>query len=80
QHARRTYEENVLNKYTAFDHEKDSGVNFEQLFKSIAALYNVAPEKMANCWPLIDKQCYNMGMPLLPDKWEYRFKSIIVLN
>jgi len=79
-HARRTYEENILSQPLVLEGEKDSGINFKQLFESIASLYGVKQEKMAGFWPLIDAQCMQSGLPLMPEGWEYRFKSIIQLD
>ena len=80
-HARRTYEENVLNgPANVYEGDLDSGFNFEQLFSSVASLYGVDQDAMAGWWPLIDEQCLLSGLPLMPEGWKYRFHSVILLN
>jgi len=77
--AQQTYEQRIKENLV-YEAELDSGVNLEQSFLSIARLYNVQPENMASYWPLVDKQCKSLQLPLLPDTWNYRFKSLIILH
>lgn len=46
--------------------------NYHQLFKSVATLYNVDPNKMQNFWPAIDLQCMKMKLTQLPRDDKYR--------
>lgn len=82
--ARRTYEELILNKPIIYDGQSDQEYNFEQLFQSIALLYNCKPENLVKAWPVIDKQCDLIGLPKMPDEYQYRFdkstKNLIQLN
>ena len=74
-HARKTYETYVLNTPIVYEGTKDPEYNLEQLFKSTASLYGVDPTNMAGWWPLVDKQCLLMGLPLMPEGWKYSFHS-----
>lgn len=54
--------------------------NYHQLFNSIARAYNVDPHEMAQFWPSIDSQAEKLELPLLPNKEEFRFNSLTVIN
>jgi len=73
--ARRTYEEHVVDKPIVYEDEADPEYNFQGLFTSIAALYNVKPEEMIMAWSVIDRQCEALNLPLLPDEYQYRFAN-----
>lgn len=78
--ARNTYETHVVDIIT-LEGEKDSSVNFRQLFTSISLMYGVQPEAMAKCWDMIDKQCEYLELPQLPNEERYRFdRSIIMMK
>jgi len=73
--ARRTYEEHVLDSPIVYEGEKDPEYNFQELFTSIAGLYDVKPEEMIQAWSVIDRQCELLNLPLLPYLYEYRFTN-----
>jgi len=80
--ARQAWEQ-VTKDPMAYEGQLDSGVNYKQLFNSVARLYQVSPEHMVNCWQQIDKQCDLLRLPRLPDEERYRFcvpQSIILLS
>lgn len=78
--ARRTYEEKVKDSPIVYEDDPDPTYNFRQLFTSIATLYNVEPEQMANCWEDVDKQCLLLGLPLMPDEEKYRFNAKLIIQ
>lgn len=78
--ARRTYEEHIKEIHLAYEGDKDSEFNFQQLFESIAFLFGVAKEKMANYWDVVDAQCGLLNLPKLPNEGKYRFNGIILVH
>lgn len=79
-HARRTWEEFVEHAPIVYEGELDPGFDFRQLFISVARMYGVRPESMAQCWSMIDLQCRALQLPTLPNEERYRFDRAIVLN
>jgi len=77
--ARQAYEASVVDPME-YEGEKDSQVNYYELFKSIAKIYGVRPENMANCWTQIDMQCVASKVPQLPDEERYRFNHKLKLS
>jgi len=77
--ARQAYEASVLDPME-YEGEKDSQVNYHELFRNIAKIYGVQPENMANCWHQIDAQCGVSLLPKLPDEDRYRFNKKIILS
>lgn len=65
-----------------YEGDMDPIVKYRNLFTSLCALYGVPSEQMCRYWEEVDAQAEFMGLPLLPDKEEYRFNtsSIILLN
>jgi len=74
--ARLAYEHEQAN-LTAYEGDKDSGVNYRQLFQGIARWYEVDPEEMVRHWPSVDLQCGLLKLPLLPRRPELRFDGPI---
>lgn len=72
--ARKTWEDKV-DSLIVLEGDDDPTVNFKQLFTTIAFLYDVNPENMANCWPQVDMQCEALNLPQLPKEERYRFNS-----
>jgi hypothetical protein len=64
--ARHTWEINV-NDPIVYEDQLDPQSDFRQLFLSVARMYGVNPENMANCWPQIDLQARALELPLMPD-------------
>jgi len=58
----------------------DPVANYRQLIKSIAAMYNVAPEEMVKFWSAVDMQARALQMPLLPDLEKFRFNRPMELH
>lgn len=79
-HASQVYKKFFIDTPIVYEDEKDPEYNFEQLFKSVAALYNVQPEHMANAWEIIDKQCDLLNLIKLPKDNKFRFSSIIMIK
>ena len=77
--ARLAYEHQLENM-TAYEGDKDSGVNYKQLFTGIANWYQVSPEEMIKHWASVDLQCGLLGLPKLPDRPEMRFNGPIVVK
>jgi len=76
-----TIEKFNLTKASAYEGEEDNNVNLPALFKSIANMYKVEPEKMENYWDLVDMQCFSLGEPVLWDKFKDPCKfKILKLN
>ena len=65
-------QENLL----AFEGNVDTGINYTQLFSSIARWYDVTPEEMARHWPAVDMQCTALDLPKMPEGDRYRFNKV----
>lgn len=58
-----------------YEGELDSGVDFRQLFLSVATLYGVEPERMVRHWMNVDMQAWRLQLPKLPNEDKYRFNK-----
>lgn len=67
--AMRQYQEKIESVPIVLEGNPDPQVDFKQLYLSVARMYEVDPEKMANAWHQIDMQCRILGYPPLPDKY-----------
>lgn len=74
-HARRIYEDNILNSPIVYEGDKDPEWNFRQLFESVAGMYDCNPDSMSRAWDVVDKQAIALGLPLLPFEYQYRFDN-----
>lgn len=74
-HARKVYEDHVLNEPIVYEGDKDPEYNFRQLFESVAGLYDCNPDGMSRAWDVVDKQAIALGLPLLPMEYQYRFDN-----
>lgn len=78
--AMKTYETNIANDPLVYEGHADPTQNFHQLFTSIATMYNVSPDQMANYWDLVDAQCDLMEFPRIPDEERYRHNRAIKIS
>ena len=76
--ARNAYESHIVD-VIALEDEKETVVNFKQLFTSMAQMYGVQPEAMAKCWDMVDAQCRLLELPELPKEERYRFDNVIII-
>ena len=75
--AQRIYETYIKNEPIVLEGDADPEYNLQELFISIAKLYNVHPENMANAWHQVDMQCRLLNLPLLPTETRYRFNNSV---
>lgn len=63
-----------------YEGDLDPQFNYKQLFKSVALIYGVEPEKMQQYWSNVDIQCVALRLTKLPDDSRYRFDLPIVVK
>lgn len=74
QNAREVYEREIIDPIQ-YEGDRDTDVNFRQLFEHSAELYNVEPHIMAKFWPQVDRNCEIYDIPIMPREDRYRFDS-----
>lgn len=77
--ARRGYERVEIDP-VVWEGDADPTVAYHQLWTSIARMYNVEIGAMAQCWEIVDKQCYLLGLPKLPEGDRYRHDAITIIT
>ncbi len=59
-----------------YEGDKDPEAHYRQLFTSVAKLYNVQPDNMANAWASVDVTCEMHKLPKLPNNVKYRHRGV----
>ena len=69
-------------KAGAFGHSvgEETQHNFHQLFRGVATLYNVEPERMTKFWEYVDAQAKELQLPLLPEHEWLRFNTVLEIG
>jgi len=75
--ARASWERHILDP-CVLEGDKDAEPDFQQLFTSVARMYEVQPEAMGKCWDLIDAQCDALELPRMPNEDRYRFVQRVI--
>lgn len=77
--SRKNFEEQ--NDMIVYEGDPDPQFDYKQLYVSIAKMYNVRPENMANCWKEVDYTCFVHNLPKLPEQSRLRqcFRPEVIL-